>query len=179
MTPVQTIRLLTLGSCVLILLIGFANCGKFSALPDSGKRLDSASCSAKAIQQIRQSTKLAVDVNCEDSSQYSCSHRIFRPNINTGHIETEECLQSLTEPSPELCLQVKEFRFDTAPASHLENINPLALAEGGEFNHEIYECYNTHVQRNGVLLIVAEGTTLEVAWQGAQKQCSERTHHDK
>ncbi len=150
-----------------VTLFGFSNCGTYEPSLLAITDLSSQTCTAQTRQKIAVDFSLSI---CEDISNFECERRIFRPGISSGQSKEVECF-SIGRKS-DVCVDVAENRFDTEAAR--QGSDPQSFEEGGEYNHEEIQCWNTQIQWQSISLIQAEANTLSEALSSAIERCNAR-----
>jgi hypothetical protein len=151
----------------LVTLFGFSNCGSYEPSLVSLKDLSSQTCVAQTKLEIAADFSSSL---CDDVSNFACERRIFRPGaISTQSTETE-CF-SIGRKS-DVCVQVAKNSYDTEAAR--DGADPKEFEEGGEFNREEIQCWNTKVQRQSIALIQADANSLSQALNLSIERCYAR-----
>ena len=153
-----------------VMIVGFQNCGQFSA--QSVRESVSSLCSQEAITKLRALASLAPveGVRCDEPSEFRCVQRVFRPGVGHAKTTSLECLD------PATCLEVERMNFDTSVAKSTEH-DAAAFDEGGEYNHDVFECLHSKARTKGISILVFEGASLREAFEGVKKSCTERSSH--
>jgi hypothetical protein len=148
----------------LVILFGFSNCGSYEPSLTSLTELSAQTCTAQARAKISADFSSSV---CDDISNFECERRVFRPGIVSGQSEKIECF-SIGRKS-DVCVSVTTNSFDTEGAR--ASSDPKEFEEGGEFNREEIQCWNTKVQKQSIALIQAEASSLSEALDLALDEC--------
>lgn len=146
--------------------LAFVNCNKFEVM-DSVANASLQTCVAKTREKITAVVPLSL---CEDFSSFECERRVFRPGLQSGQSREVECVS--IEGKSEICVSVLENRFDTEAAR--EGAEITAFIEGGDYNREEIQCWNTKIQKASISLIQAEAPTLSAALSSAISRCQDR-----
>ena len=152
-------------------LVAFQNCGKFTtqSLKDSFTSL----CANQSIVKLKAFAASApvVGLKCDDPGLYRCVIRVFRPGIGFEKSTISQCT------SDNVCLSVDVLRFDTEANRRMNDLPRASFDEGGEFNHEVFECLHTGATLDGLSVLTAEAGSLGEAWDQVRRACEERSHH--
>jgi len=80
----------------------------------------------------------AVKSACAKSTAYTCTHRIFSPEVNDNRGVSQECTGS--EGLGDVCTELDMSTFSTREALAMNDLPPAEFEPGGSMNYQEYYC---------------------------------------
>ena len=111
---------------------------------------------------------------CTDVGKYSCSVRIFSPNIANGRLMKEECA-GVSELGGSVCLEVDTLTFNTLQAARSPSAVSDSIEPGGDHNRSEYRCVHSDLRVGETFLAVGEDDNLARALRSTFDECYDLT----
>lgn len=129
----------------------YTNCDGYKS---SSETLRSLACTNSASHSLKL-LLFDAESDCHNHELIQCDQRIFSPEVDTGTMESQSCIQH--SELGEVCLNLTERSFNTAGASD-DDSEYLA---GGPYNYQEFNCYYKKFSHNQSPIFSSSEDSLE------------------
>ena len=150
------------------LILLFMNCQSFVPISQT---VNSSQCKDDKKKKALATVQVSKDT-CDELKNYTCDHRVFKPDVADGEESGIKCFKS--DKMGEVCLEVNSKFFSTKGNQDSEPENSAEFAPGGDYNREEFVCVNNAVVADEISLFSAESDVLESSFSMVYESCLEK-----